>query len=70
MSYLLFIPSLLRALEQRPLFIAWLRAMPVSFNQRLRIYFEWLDLHDLPYTPDEIALLYDKEHIVDPDSAN
>lgn len=67
MSYLSLIPTDLRALDQRLQFLAWLRSIPISFHQRLRIYFEWLDLHQASYTSDEIASLNVKETIIEPE---
>jgi hypothetical protein len=68
LSHLALIPTDLRALDQRLQFLVWLRSMPITFHQRLRIYFEWLDLHAVAYTTDEIDSLNVKEKIVEPES--
>lgn len=57
MSYVSLIPKNLLALEQKEAFLDWLRSMPITLHARLRVYFSWLDLHDQPYTPDEIDSL-------------
>ena len=66
MSYISLIPVNLQPLEQRSTFLHWLRSMPVTFDQRMRIYFQWLDLNGASYTPDEIHSLNLKEKIVEP----
>lgn len=67
MSYLSLIPVDLQSLEQRQAFLTWLRSMPITFHQRMRIYFVWLDLHAASYTAEEIDSLNVKEKIVEPE---
>jgi len=57
MPYIKLIPDILLAAEQRVAFLSWLRSMPITHLQRLRIYFSWLDLHQFHYTADEIHSL-------------
>lgn len=70
MSYLSMIPVDLQSLESRQAFLTWLRSMPITFHQRLRIYFEWLDLHAESYTAEEIDSLKVEEKIVEPEQTN
>jgi hypothetical protein len=37
--------------------IRWVRSLPISFHDRLAIYFSWLDHFGQPYTADEIDSL-------------
>ena len=38
-------------------FLLWLRSLPISFHDRLHIYFAWLNHFEQPYTTDEIDSL-------------
>ncbi len=57
MTYLAIIPKELLPLTAKQRFLDWLRSMPLTLHTRLHIYFNWLDLHQLPYTADEIDSL-------------
>lgn len=60
MTYNFLIPAHLQAPEHRGPFLSWLRLVPISFHQRLRIYFDYLDLHQATYTTEEIDSLKDE----------
>jgi len=62
MGDLIVIPLPLREFNKRREFINWLTTMPVSYRDRLHVYFCWIDLHGARYTDDEITELKDGTH--------
>lgn len=64
MGDLIVIPIELRNYNKRRDFLNWLCTMPISYRDRLHVYFCWIDLHGTRYTAEEITEL--KEGALDP----
>jgi len=67
MSLFDFVPDDFEPIQMRPNFLVWLQHQPITFHQRLHIYFRWLDYHSTDYTSDEIHSLNIAEPIFEPE---
>jgi hypothetical protein len=59
------IPTELLSPYKRSEFMAWLRHQPITFHDRLRIYFIYIDTNATPYTADEIDSLKPSQEQID-----